>query len=159
LIAAIALAGFDNSFRVLLPVLCERSSNVGFLIEATLIIAPHEAFVFAGVYQFAFACLAFCHVILLNMEMMRVTLTNTTVFANDAETRRIPRRMANRATTMPGFAFRLKSVVISPLRSFASWRLGVNLCLLNIEVSRGGAKTQSPAKFNFGHCRLNTHVQ
>jgi len=114
LIAAIALAGFDNSFRVLLPVLCERSSNVGFLIEATMIIAPHEAFVFAGVYQFAFACLAFCHVILLNMEMMRVTLTNTMVFANDAETRKIPRRMANRATTIPGFTFRLESVVISP---------------------------------------------
>jgi hypothetical protein len=107
LIAAIALAGFDHGLRVFLSVLCKRSSNVGFLIEATLIIAPHEAFVFAGVYQFAFACLAFCHVIPLNMEMVRVTLTNTMVFANDAETRKIPRQMAKRATTMPGdLAFR-----------------------------------------------------
>src|SRR5262249_29354633 len=85
LIAAIALAGLDDGLRVLLSVLRERAFHVHFFIKLTLIIAPHVSFVFAGIYQFAFTCLAFCHT---SSSKARVTLTNTLVFANDAGTRR-----------------------------------------------------------------------
>src|SRR5262249_5071281 len=84
LIAAIALAGLDDGLRVLLSVLRERAFHVHFFIKLTLIIAPHVSFVFAGIYQFAFTCLAFCHT---SSSKARVTLTNTLVFANDAGTR------------------------------------------------------------------------
>jgi len=49
LIAAIALTRFDYGFRVLLPVLRQRTSDVRLFIEATLIVAPHEAFVRPGI--------------------------------------------------------------------------------------------------------------
>jgi hypothetical protein len=49
LIAAIALAWLDYSFRVLLPVLRQRTPDVRFFIKLTLIVAPHEAFVPARV--------------------------------------------------------------------------------------------------------------
>jgi len=49
LIAAIALTRFDYGFRVLLPVLRERAPDIGHLIEATLIVTPHKAFVSTGI--------------------------------------------------------------------------------------------------------------
>ncbi|HEV8140582.1 MAG TPA: hypothetical protein VGP81_12475 [Pyrinomonadaceae bacterium] len=49
MIAAIPLPRLDDGFRVLLPVLRERAPDVRLFIEATLIVAPHEAFVSTGI--------------------------------------------------------------------------------------------------------------
>jgi hypothetical protein len=49
LVSAIALARFDDGFRVLLSVLCQRTTDVGFFIKATLIVTPHETFVLTGI--------------------------------------------------------------------------------------------------------------
>jgi len=55
LIATITVTRFDRRLCVFAHVLAQRSADVLFLIEASLVVTPNVTLVVAGVDQFAFA--------------------------------------------------------------------------------------------------------